>query len=99
MQIDERVEEAAAESYAAGETIKEASQTKFRTYKWKIGAAIGAAGAAIGAFFGGLLGAGVGGTGGTAVGAGVGKSIEKSGLKGIENIEFQRPGGAAQNPP
>ena len=78
-EVESKVEEAAVESHKAGETIKEASQTKFKTYKWKVGAFFGGIGAAVGAFFGAVPGAAAGGVGGGVLGAGMGKGIEKGG--------------------
>ena len=80
------------ESYKAGETIKEASQTKYKTYKWKIGAFFTGIGTAVGAFFGSVPGAAAGGVGGAVVGAGMGKGIEKGGQKRLDKIEFKQPG-------
>ena len=82
----------AVESERAGETLKEASRTRFGTYKYKLGAWIGGIGAAVGAFFGAAPGLAVGGAGGAVVGASIGKGIEKGGEKRLEKINFKKPG-------
>ena len=83
------MEQAAIESAQAGENIKEASRSKFKTLKWKLGTWFGAIGAGVGAIFGAVPGAAVGGAGGAVVGAGVGKGFEKAGEKRIDRLEFQ----------
>ena len=84
--IEDNVEQVALESAQAGEDIKEASRSKFKTLKWKLGTWFGAIGAGVGAIFGAVPGAAVGGAGGAVAGAGIGKGMEKAGEKRIDKL-------------
>ena len=58
--IEHQAEQAAIESANAGENLKEASRSKFKTLKWKLGTWFGAIGAGVGAIFGAVPGAAAG---------------------------------------